>query len=288
MANNLGIATWLAPYANQYSTPIIGQSYRDVYRNAGAQRTALRNFAENEWVNDDDVLADGSIDRVDSMLKGQQSSAAIGGALTAISGLGTVLSGAQQASQIRDTSAIENQYKDLAEFGNYNYYDYNQLANDYANMQYMPDVNEDDIRGMSLGQKIGSVGTSALSGAMTGLQVGGPWGALAGLIIGGGIGAGGVLSGDYKANMQSRYLNGLAYDSAEISDTNKGAAHERIGANTHRQNAINAVAKGGPIRRQTINEFAERVTSRNRYPSARKDVIRSYGEGGLKVRIKVK
>ena len=206
-----------------------------------------------------------------------------------MTGLTSIFSNAQQAAQIQDTTALQNRLDDIAAYGNQNYYDYNQLANDYAQAPFAQRVSAESIRGMDLGQQIGSVGTSALSGAATGLQIGGPWGALAGAVIGGGIGLGGVLSGNYRAGLQADYLNNKAMTANEISLANRGAAHERIGDNVHRQNAVNAVANGGPIKRQSIQEFANKVLKKNRYPNApARSIIRSYGEGGLTVRIKVK
>ena len=261
------------------------QSFAGSYNNAARQRAWLKD-PNNEMAaaNDGDWAV-----HYDDALKAQQGQAVAGGIVTGLTGATTLLSNAFKDAQIRDTSMQEGIISDLNRAGNYNYNNYEQLANDYAQTNFNPQFGYQDIRGMTTGQQIGSVGTSTLSGAMTGLQIGGPWGALVGGVVGLGTGLGGVLTGNAAARAKQDQLNLEAYLAADASRQNFAAAHERIGDNIHRQNAVNAVAKGGPIKRQSIQEYANKVLKKNRYPNApARSIIRSYGEGGLTVRIKVK
>lgn len=143
------------------------QSFWGSYQNA----RRLRNSEEIAANDDDSGIA------IDRALRAQQGQAVAGGIITGLTGATTLLSNAFKDAQIRDTSMQENQIADLSRAGAYNYNNYDQLANDYAQTNFGgPNINYSDIRGMTTGQQIGSVGTSTLSGAMTGLQIGGPWG----------------------------------------------------------------------------------------------------------------
>ncbi len=263
------------------------QSFAGSYNNAARQRAWLKD-PNNEMAaaNDGDWAV-----HYDDALKAQQGQAVAGGIVTGLTGATTLLSNAFKDAQIRDTSMQEGVISDLSRAGNYNYNNYEQLANDYAQTDFNPQFGYQDIRGMTTGQQIGSVGTSTLSGAMTGLQIGGPWGALIGGAVGLGTGLGGVLAGNAAAHAKQDQLNLEADLAADASRQNFAAAHERIGDNVHRQNAINAVAKGGPIRRQqSIKEYADRVLGhkamqRERKPSG---VQRIMTNGGCVYRVKVK
>ena len=228
----------------------------------------------------------------DAALRAQQGQAVAGSLISGLTGATTLLSNAYKDAQIRDTSMQEGIISDLGNSGNYNYNNYDQLANDYAQTNFNPWFGYDDIRGMTTGQQIGSVGTSLLSGASTGMQIGG----LPGAIIGGGIGLltglGGVFAGNESARIKQESLNLQADIAADNARRNFAAAHERIGDNIHRQNAINAVKYGGPIsRQQSIKEYADKVLrksgpmQRERKPS---NVQRIMTNGGCVYRVKVK
>ena len=177
---------------------------------------------------------------------------------------------------------------DLYNAGHQNYNNYDQLANDYAQVNFNPQFNYGDIRGMSEGQQIGSVATSALSGATTGMQIGGPWGALVGGVIGLGTGLGGVLSGNDTAKTKLKSLKLQSSIAADTAQQNFAAAHERIGDNYHRQNAANVVAEGGFIR-QSVKEYTEKILNhkpRLRTHKGLSNVKRIPGEGGLTIRFK--
>lgn len=260
------------------------QSFVGSYQDAARRRDMLANAYA---ANDGDFAYN-----MDQALRAQQGQAGAGGIITGLTGATTLLSNAYKDSQIRDTSMQEGQIADLARAGAYNYNNYDQLANDYAQTNFNPQFSYQDIRGMTEGEQIGSVGTSALSGAMTGLQIGGPWGALAGLAVGGLTGLGGVFYGNRDAKNKYQSLNIDAGFAADAAQQNFAAAHERIGDNIHRQNAVNAVKNGGPIsRQQSIKEYADRVLGkggpmqRERKPS---NVQRIMKNGGCVYRVKVK
>ena len=220
-------------------------------------------------------------DGYDQALRAQQGQALAGGLMAGLSGATTLLSNAYKDSQIRDTSMQEGIISDLGRAGAYSYNNYDQLSNDYARTDFNPGFNYQDIRGMSEGQQVGSVATSTLSGAMTGLQIGGPWGALIGGVVGLGTGLGGVVYGNVDAK------NVDADIAANNARRNFAAAHERIGDNMHRQQAVNAVARGGRI--QTIKEYADKVLGTG--PKQREyrcggSIQKTYCDGGLKIKIK--
>ena len=226
-------------------------------------------------------------DGYDQALRAQQGQALAGGLMAGLSGATTLLSNAYKDSQIRDTSMQEGIISDLGRAGAYSYNNYDQLSNDYARTDFNPGFNYQDIRGMSEGQQVGSVATSTLSGAMTGLQIGGPWGALIGGVVGLGTGLGGVVYGNVDAKNKLRSLNVDADIAANNARRNFAAAHERIGDNMHRQQAVNAVARGGRI--ETIRNYANKVLSpavrqRQLKPGGR--IQKISGEGGLTIRIK--
>ena len=264
------------------------QSFAGSYANAARQRDLLANEDYRKQNN----IGDGQSNAIDQALRAQQGQAVAGGIITGLTGATTLLSNAFKDAQIRDTSMQENQIADLSRAGAYNYNNYDQLANDYAQTNFGgPNINYQDIRGMTTGQKIGSVGTSMLSGAATGLQIGGPWGALAGLAVGGLTGIGGVLAGDSAARTRQESLNIQAQLAGDAAQQNFAAAHERIGDNIHRQNAVNAVAEGGQIRRQqSIKEYADRVLGKKAMQRERKpsNVQRIMTNGGCVYRVKVK
>ena len=132
---------------------------------------------------------------------------------------------------------------------------------------------------------------TALSGAATGLQIGGPWGALIGGAVGGLTGLGGVMSGNAAAEAKQNSLNLQADLAADASQRNFAAAHERIGDNIHRQNAVNAVAEGGQISRQ---ERIRNLTNRTLLSSPKQrdhkssSVSRIQKDGKTVYRVKVK
>ena len=204
---------------------MLNQSFAGAYGNASRERAWLRD-PNNLWTaaNDDDSAL-----KYDEQLRAQQGNAMMGGIVTGLTGATTLLSNAYKDSQIRDTSMQEGVIGDLYRAGNYNYNNYDQLANDYAQTNFSPNFNYQDIRGMTTGQQVGSVATSTLSGAATGLQIGGPWGALIGGVAGLGTGLAGVASGNASAHIKQDSLN------LQASLASDGPAEFRCGSRENRR-----------------------------------------------------
>lgn len=269
--------------------PVFGTSFRDQWRNAGQGQNVLGTLT-----NDDDVSEE-QRNALASGLKSMKGSAVAGGIISGISGASNILSTSLGAAKIQDTSRYQNQIADLSRAGAFNYNNYDQLANDMAMTDFNVGIDYDKIRGMGgkgvTKEKIGAVGSSALSGAATGLQIGGPWGAAIGAVVGGGAALAGILSGDKKAQIEEGYLN-LQAQRAQISaNENFDAAHERISDTNNRYNMVNAVANGGQIKRrkQSIMEYADKVT---RTPHLREQrpfgIVSKKCNGGIMVRLKAK
>ena len=158
----------------------------------------------------DGVVKDNNYNLVSAGLKGQASTALAGMGIAGLSAATGIAGNAMQAAQIGDTSAYENALADYADFGNYNYVNYEQLANDMSQNYLAPMPTYEDIRGMSNGEKAGNIVSSTLQGATAGLQIGGPIGAAVGGVaglLGSGIG---VIAGNRKAQSIS-YALGFYY-----------------------------------------------------------------------------
>lgn len=262
------------------------QSFWGSYQDAARRRRALPT-EEEIAANDNDSWYGFDRDAADNALRAQQGQAVAGGIITGLTGATSLLTNAMQSAQIRDTSMQEGVISDLSRAGNYNYQNYDQLANDYAQTGFSPNFGYQDIRGMTKGQQVGSVATSALNGATTGMQIGGPWGALIGGVVGLGTGLGGVLTGNSLAHAKQDSLNIQAGLAADAARQNFAAAHERIGDNMHRQQAANVVRDGGRV--QTIKEYADKKLSSRPQMRMRHDnskVTRIKSEGGVTYRIK--
>lgn len=278
------ISNYLADYA-PFGNGWGGTSWFDQYRNARRQQGALRNLYDT--VADEGVSAE-DYDYFNSGLKSVKGQAALGATIAGLQGAAQLAGGAISAAQLRDTSSIEGEIADLSRAGNYNYNNFEQLSNDYAQTDFNPSFTYQDIRGMTTGQQVGNVATSALSGAATGFQIGGPWGALVGGVAGLGAGLGGVLTGNARARAKQNALEMDAMIAQDAAQENFQAAHERIREAQNRRGAVNMVANGGKIERKqlTMKEFADRVLTKKGAPAQK--IIRTKGEGGTIIRIKVK
>ena len=223
-------------------------------------------------------------------LKNGMASTGIQSALAIGQGLGSIATTLLNSTNINDTTQYHNEINRLSRLGAEGYGSYDELFNDYSQLDSFVTPSFDEIRGMSDGQKVGAVGSSVLTGATTGLTVGGPWGAAAGAAVGLGLGLAGVFSGDQKADIekQSLFLDGQqAYLDGK---RNLDSATEGLLNWNFRNKSSRALAKGGPIERQqeSIQEFANRVMKkpklRQRNPSAgfKRDVV----EGGIRIRFK--
>lgn len=108
------------------------------------------------------------------------------------------------------------------------------------------DITDNAIRGMTNGQKAGSILSATAQGAVAGASLG-PWGAVAGGVVGLGSGLAGVLVGDAKARREAARLNREgALTNMNLLDNVQNSA-EMIKERELNQALINRVANGGKI-----------------------------------------
>lgn len=207
-----------------------------------------------------------------------------------LNGLTGIIAPAVNMADINNTSGIDSQINNIGRIGSYDYGSFDNIVQDYARLgYYQPDLSYNNIRGGSVGERIGGVLSSTLSGATAGLTVGGPWGALAGGVIGLGAGAAGWLSGEGK--YRSEYERLKANSSVALDNANKNisAGLENYNKYNFRSSVIpNTTANGGNIERksQSLKDFGESVLRKRKYESSRPSLIRRHGEGGTIIRIK--
>ena len=167
-----------------------------------------------------------------------------GGVLGGVTGM---IQTAVDAAKIKDTSE-EQSYIDTLNNQPVNFDSYNSLeqlwnSTSFANTKYTAE----EIRGMNGWQKAGSVLSAAGQGALTGLQAGGPWGALAGAVVGTGAGIAGVLTGDAKARRESSRLNteGMVANNNFINKFENNT--KNIAMNNKNEALLNIAAEGGYV-----------------------------------------
>lgn len=204
-----------------------------------------------------------------ALLEATKRNAVATGLMSFGSGVAGIMNGALQAAEIPYPAQQIYDINELSHQGAGNYYDYDQLGADYAHMRGIDTVRAKDIRGMDTMDKVGAVGTSALSGAKAGFEIGGAWGALAGGVIGGLAGVGGVIAGDQKAKREAINLNNQAEIAQQFAQRNFDAAFEDVANRKHRQLQANIVAEGGKItqaaknRHMTVSDYAKRILARS-------------------------
>jgi hypothetical protein len=263
-----------------------GPSFADQFRNAGDSIDELNRLnAAGEFEGNQ-----GQYDRYSALLKGQQGQAVAGGIIAGLGGLTNIASTAIGLADINDTQQYQNQIDSLGEIGNTDYNSYDQLAMDYARLRSsQPQFSYQDIRGKTDLEKAGGVLSAGLSGASTGLQIGGPWGALIGGVAGLGAGAIGWLEGDRKAKSEQRRLRQNAMVANDTAQINLDAAGERMLDRGHRYQMQNVAREGGSLRKQeTIEQFASRVLRKPKQRSASPSnrIVHQHCAGGTMIRFK--
>lgn len=166
----------------------------------------------------------------------------LGGIAGGVSGIATT---AIQAAQID----ADSQQAKLQEAANQqtNASTLSELQNLWGNSLLADtDITSNAIRGMTNGQKTGSILSATAQGATAGAVLG-PWGALAGGVIGLGSGVAGVLAGDAKARREAARLNreGALANMNLLENVQNSA--EMIKERELNQALINRVANGGKI-----------------------------------------
>ena len=275
------ISRQLAGYGG-YGGGYFGPSFRDDYRNARAKLNGLNDLYGDQ--------RDQNYDLISAGLKGRMGSAIAGGAIAGLTGATQLAGNAMQAAQINDTTKYENELQDYVDYSNYNYSNYDSLSNAMSQNYLSPMPDYDEIRGMTKGEKIGNLASSALQGASMGMQIGGPVGAAIGGAAGLLTSGIGIISGNNAARRQEDLINAKAINAQYAANQNFQAAHERIGDYNNRKGAVNSVAKGGQIetsKRESITEFANRKL-RKPYQAARhsSSITREYCDGGVRIRFR--
>ena len=172
----------------------------------------------------------------------------MGKASSALGGLSGLVQGFTSSSQIADTSGIRAGIEDTAGTDFASASDFQSLSDTYSDMNWQDsDYGMWDVRGASKGQLAGNVLSSAASGAMTGLSVGGPWGALIGGVVGLGTGLAGVFTGNAKAKREAEELNRLAQDANQRAQNNFFMAQDSLKDDYGRNLLENVAAEGGRI-----------------------------------------
>ena len=216
----------------------------------------------------------------------------VGKGIPLLSGIGDVAQMSINLAQTEDTEPYQQQIENYSSLASNNASSFDQLANMYsltAPGVVTPSANE--LRGMDTWQKIGSLASAGLSGAKTGLEVGGGVGALIGGVVGLGAGAAGWIVGDTKAYNDAQELREQAAKAKKDNLLNLSAAGDRLKDTQFRSDYAHAAKFGGQIEKVSLDDFAKR--------SLRKPRLASYGQvplaykktfcnGGLKVSIKVK
>lgn len=198
-------------------------------------------------------------------------------------GVTSIASNAMSAAEIQETPEFDAQVEALNALGTTDFTDYNQLIGGYSSMKPVQNQTFDSVRGMTGWEKAGNIGSSALSGFTSGVQVGGIWGGLAGAVLGAGASLFGILSGDDKARWKVREDNLNAQIAEDNALTNLHAETEEVRNRKTRQMYANRRAFGGQIKQMNAREYASKVLGNGDvyFPT------REYCKGGLKVRIKV-
>lgn len=177
-----------------------------------------------------------------------------------LSGATSILGTALDAAKIKDTnteqSIIDNLASKETDLGNYDSLEQLFTNTSFANTGY----NWKDVRGMNEGQMAGAVLGATTQGAMTGLQVVGPWGALGGAVIGLGAGIGGVLTGNAKAKKEANRLNYAGDMANKTFVRNFENSSRNIAMNSKNEALLNMAAFGGPLYPSEFNNGIKFIT----------------------------
>lgn len=166
---------------------------------------------------------------------------AISSASSVLSAATSILSSSLENAEIEDTSAAENEINSRRNT-RFDYGDFDSLMSAYNNRGVKADYTMEDFTKEGRGMNI--LGATA-SGAMTGAQIGGPWGA----VIGGAVGllgsGAGYFIGNHKAKQAAERLN-IAADEANRRYINSFATSASNISNSMFNNSLlNLAAEGG-------------------------------------------
>jgi hypothetical protein len=177
-----------------------------------------------------------------------------------LSGATSILGTALDAAKIKDTNTEQSIIDDLAsketDLGNYDSLEQLFTNTSFANTGY----NWKDVRGMNGWQMTGSALGATAQGAMTGLQVAGPWGALGGAVVGLGAGLGGIFAGNAKAKKEANRLNYAGDMANKTFVRNFENSSRNIAMNSKNEALLNIAAFGGPLYPSEFNNGIKFIT----------------------------
>lgn len=205
---------------------------------------------------------------------------AIGNGFAIAGGLADIIGNTTQAAQVVDPIAVRARLDNINGIGSNSIMNTGDIIGGYRNLAAGTDVSNYDFRGMTTRDKVGKVGTSAFTGAATGLQVGGPWGAAIGGLVGLGSSLAGVAIGDNKAKINEEAARSDLAIATNNATNNLNAAADRDMMRTNNALRANRVAEGGKIttvakkRNMSVIDFANKVKAQRR--------ANSFAEGGNK------
>lgn len=275
--SNADIYKALMGSMNTYNGGIFGPSFLDQYRNAnlGLDKLGTLGFKAEEsapWK---------------SVLQGQKGAAAMGMATSVLNGAVDIGNNMADLMTLQDTSWLDNNLEDIR---NISRGPINSME-DVVSMQNRinsidTDISIKDIRGKSKAERFGTIGTSALSGAGAGMAFG-PVGAFVGAAIGGvGAGLADVFAQqDARDTQRGKQINAqLAYRDA---DRNIQAGIEQNNDYQFRNAVPTRKAMGGPVKTQTLQEFADKVMKRRTDSRTRPSgIVKERCKGGIVIRFK--
>ena len=202
-------------------------------------------------------------------------------AITGLQGAAGILGTSMQMATPPDISTYNNEINQLGMFRDGKTWDINQLmANREAAMRPI-NYTYEDIGGISNKAITGGTVAAGLTGAATGFQIGGPWGALIGGVLGTGAGLLGGLTGKRKAEQQVKALNSLADYQAGLNEIYFNNQADKIQDYQYGKLFANRAAEGGGIHikkanrgkfteaakrhHMSVQEFAKHVLASDKY-----------------------
>lgn len=171
----------------------------------------------------------------------------MGSANVALGGVTGLIQNATKAAQIKDTSE-EQSYIDTLNNAQLDLNSYDAMQQLWDQTQFAEtSYDMEDVRGMTNGQKAGSVLGAIGQGAATGAQLAGGWGAVGGAVVGLGTGLAGVLTGDAKARREASRLNteGMIANNNFINKFENNT--KNIAMNNKNEALLNIAAEGGYV-----------------------------------------
>lgn len=226
-------------------------------------------------------------------LNAQQGQALASGSLAALNGATQIIGATKNNAQLADLTTQRGLIQDLMDTGVQDYNSFDQIANDYSNVEVsVPDLSFDTIRGGSTAERVGNTLSSTLSGASAGMTIGGPIGAAVGAATGLVSGIGSWIVGDNRARRMQGILQNQ-YDTAKaISRMNLQTSTDNLKDRQYRFNYANRAAEGGKIEKKemSVKEFADMVLKAQRANTITHSsgIVRKHCNGGTMIRIKVK